>query len=167
MKNYKNKILMGIALIALFTACKKTENFPVTKISINYVFDPRDSDGTNARSYLLNIYSIVPNGHNRVNSDYLDAASDDAVSSAANTQVQQIATGTYTSVDLPAGENLWSATNSTNTANMWNGIRAANEFINNIPVVPVLGALPNGVPNRYVWQSEARFLRAYFYFEFG
>lgn len=165
MKNYKNKILMGVALIAMFTACKKTENFPVTKVSINYVFDPRDSDGTNAHSYLLNIYSIVLNGHNRVNGDYLDAASDDAVSSATGTSVERLATGTYTSVDLPTGENLWSTTNNNNTANMWNGIRVANEFINNIPVVPVLGTLPNGVPNRYVWQSEARFLRAYFYFE--
>jgi hypothetical protein len=164
MKNYKNIILIGAALTALFASCKKTEDFPVTKISINYVFDPRDSDGTNAHLYLLNVYSIVPYGHNRVNSDYLDAGSDDAVSSASGTSVQELATGTYNSVDIPTGENLWSATNSLNTANMWNGIRAANEFIANIPVVPVIGSV-NGVPNKYVWQSEARFLRAYFYFE--
>lgn len=165
MKNYKSKILIGIALIALFTACKKTENFPVTKVSINYVFDPRDSAGVNAHLYLLNIYAIVPYGHNRVNGDYLDAASDDAVSSASGTDVQLISTGTFTSLNLPTNENVWSASNPPeNTANMWNGIRDANEFIANIPVVPVLGSV-NGVPNRYVWQAEARFLRAYFYFE--
>ena len=165
MKNYKSKILIGLALIALFTACKKTENFPVTKVNINYVFDPRDSNGTNARLYLLNIYAIVPNGYNRVNGDFLDAASDDAVSSATGTDVQLISTGSFSSLNLPAAENVWSTSNPPeNTDNMWSGIGDANEFINNIPVVPILGST-NGVSNRFVLQAEARFLRAYFYFE--
>ena len=32
---------------------------------------------------VFNIYGFVKNGHNRIGSDYLDAASDDAISSAS------------------------------------------------------------------------------------
>lgn len=168
------KICLGVGLVAVVvSSCRKSENFPVSKVSINYVFDPRDSAGTNALAYLLQIYSIVPYGNNRVSSDYLDAASDDAVSSVTGDQVTTLAEGTYTSVNLPSGENLWSNTNSTNTANFWNGIRDANEFIANIGVVPVKDVVDPttgkingiGVSKRYIWRNEARFLRAYFYFE--
>jgi hypothetical protein len=165
MKNYKSKIFIGIGLIAVIVAsCRKNETFPVQDVTIQYVFDPRDSAGTSALKFLLNIYSVVPYGHNRVNPDYLDAASDDAVSSSTGTQVTTLSTGTYNSINLPSYENLWSMVNSTNTGNCWNGIRYANEFIDNIGVVPVKGFV-NGIGTRYIWKSEARFLRAYFYFE--
>jgi hypothetical protein len=167
MKNHINKILPAIILLCVVYGCKKYEQFPVDKITINYVFDPRDSAGATAQSYLLGVYAIVPNGHNRVGGDYLDAASDDAVSSQTSTaQVTQMSTNAVTSFTFPSGENIWEGTNPNGTPNsFWAGIRTANEFIDNIGVVPVKGALPNGVGTRWVWQSEARFLRAYFYFE--
>ena len=128
MKNYKNKILIGIGLITLVAAaCRKSEKFPVDKVSGIYVFDSRDSAGTNALKYLLNIYSVLKNGHNRVGGDYLDAASDDAVSASPGGQVTVLATDGYGAIDLPADENVWSSQNSTNTANYWNGIRTAME----------------------------------------
>jgi hypothetical protein len=167
MKNHINKILIGITLLCVICGCKKYEQFPVDKVTINYVFDPRDSAGANAQSYLYGIYAVVPNGNNRVGGDYLDAASDDAVSSqTGSAQVTLMSTNAVTSQSFPAGENLWEGTNTGGTPNsFWAGIRLANEFIDNIGVVPVKGALPNGVGTRWVWQSEARFLRAYFYFE--
>jgi len=172
MKNYKSKILIGLGLLTSVFACKKTETFPVDKLSIAYVFDVRDSAGTNALKYLLNLYAILPYGHNRVNKDYLDAAGDDAVSSASGEDVTLLSTGNYNSITLPASENVWSTTNSTNTANYWNGIRDANEFIANIGVVPVKDVVAAngkingiGVSTRYIWKAEARFLRAFFYFE--
>jgi len=174
MKNYKNKILIGIGLITLVAAaaCRKSEKFPVDKVSGIYIFDPRDSAGTNALKYLLNVYSVIENGHNRVGGDYLDAASDDAVSSSPGGQVTILATAGYGAIDLPANENVWSSTNSTNTANYWNGIRSATEFMAGIDVVPVKDFVaPNGkingigVSTRYIWRNEARLLRAYFYFE--
>jgi hypothetical protein len=167
MKNHINKILLGITLLSVIYGCKKYEQFPVDKVTINYVFDPRDSAGANAQSYLYGIYAIVPDGHNRVGGDYLDAASDDAVSSqTGSAQVALLSTDAVTSQSFPSGENPWEGSNPGGTPNsFWAGIRAANEFINNIGVVPVKGALPNGVGTRWVWQSEARFLRAYFYFE--
>ncbi len=174
MKNYKNKILIGIGLITLVAAaaCRKSEKFPVDKVSGIYIFDPRDSAGTNALKYLLNVYNVMEIGHNRVGGDYLDAASDDAVSSSPGGQVTILATAGYSAIDLPANENVWSSTNSTNTANYWNGIRSATEFMAGIDVVPVKDFVaPNGkingigVSTRYIWRNEARLLRAYFYFE--
>jgi len=173
MKNYKSKILIGIGLIALIAAsCRKSEKFPVDKVSGIYIFDPRDSAGTNALKYLLNVYNVIENGHNRVGGDYLDAASDDAVSSSPGGQVTILATAGYSAIDLPANENVWSSQNQYNTANYWNGIRSATEFMNGIGVVPVkdyIGANGKinsiGVSTRYIWRNEARLLRAYFYFE--
>lgn len=159
-----------IALVAV--SCRKSEKFPVDKVSGIYVFDPRDSAGTNALKYLLNVYSVIKNGHNRVGGNYLDAASDDAVSSSPGGQVTILATAGYGAIDLPTDENVWSTQNSTNTANYWNGIRSATEFMAGIGVVPVKdyvganGKLNSiGVSTRYIWRNEARLLRAYFYFE--
>lgn len=171
MKSYKSKILIGVGLLALMFGCKKTETFPVQNVSAIYIFDPRDSAGVNAQKYLFGVYYILPNGLDRVGGDYLDAASDDGVSPVGNSQVTVLSTGTYSSISLPTNEDLWSnvVTNGLNSqpfsyTSMWSGIRYANNFINNIPVVPVKGSV-NGVGNRYIWQSEARFLRAEFYFE--
>jgi len=167
MKNHINKILPAIILLCVIYGCKKYEQFPVDKVTINYVFDPRDSAGATAQSYLYGVYAIVPNGNNRVGGDYIDAASDDAVSSqTGSAQVTLISTNAANAQSYPSGENPWEGTNPAGNPNsFWAGIRSANEFIDNIGVVPVKGALPNGVGTRWVWQSEARVLRAYFYFE--
>lgn len=173
MRIFKNKILLALGLIATVAGCKKSETFPVNHVSIQYVFDPRDSAGTNAHKYLYNIYSVLKVGYNRVGGNFLDAASDDGVSSATgSSQVTTLATGAYSSVNMPTNEDVWTVTatsgnnnDTTATSSYWSGIRYANEFVNNIGVVPVKGSLPNGVGTRWVWKSEARFLRAYFYFE--
>jgi hypothetical protein len=173
MRIYRNKILIALGLVAVFAGCKKSENFPINHVSAQYVFDPLDSAGTNAQKYLYNIYTVLKSGYNRVGGNYLDAASDDGISSATGSQqVTILATGAYSSVSLPSNEDYWTVTktsgnnnDTTATSSYWSGIQYANEFVNNIGVVPVKGSLPNGVGTRYVWQSEARFLRAYFYFE--
>jgi hypothetical protein len=164
MKSYKSILIIGIGLVTLMAACKKSETFPVDKVNISYVFNPLDSAGTNAQAYLLYVYSVLKSGHNRVDMDYLDAASDDAVASASGRDVTLLSTGGYSAVNFPASENYWSGTNSYNTYNYWSGIRFATEFVDNIGVVPVKGST-NGVGTRWIWQSEARFLRAYYYFE--
>jgi len=157
MKNHKN-IIAAIALITVIAGCKKYEQFPVDKVGIDYIFDKKDSAGVNAQKYLYGIYSVLKNGHNRVGTDYLDAASDDAISSASSPTnvVTVLSTASYNSYSLPADENLWGT--------YYGGIRQANEFVNNIEVVPVL-AKYKGYSIKYLWKSEARFLRAMFYFE--
>jgi hypothetical protein len=176
MKNHINKILLITVLFVVLYGCKKYEQFPVDKVTLNIVFDPLDSAGTKAQSFLYGIYSTVKMSHGRLGGDYLDAAGDDAVSSqtAATTAVKLISTGAYNSSSLPTAEDVWQGT-TTNNGNTpiayggnpdsyWAGIRLANEFITNIGVVPVKGS-SNGIGTRYIWRSEARFLRAYFYFE--
>lgn len=157
MKSYKY-LFLALAVLLIVAGCKKYEQFPVDKVTINYVFDPKDSAGVNAQAFLYGIYSDLKNGHNRVNGDYLDASSDDAVSSAMgpSNEATILATGAYNSYTVPAGENLW--------AYYYAGIRSANEFIDNIDVVPVL-AKYHGYSVKYLWKNEARFLRAMFYFE--
>lgn len=171
MKNYIHKILL---LAVIIGGCKKYEQFPVDKVTGNYVFDPLDSAGVNAQSYLYGIYAIVKNGHNRAGGDYLDAAADDAVSSqtGSNIPVTLIATDAVTSFNFPGAENYWEGTNLSQAPTssgvpdaFWAGIRNANIFINGIGVVPVKGGLSNGATTAQVWRCEARFLRAYFYFE--
>ncbi len=174
MKNNSNKIIVCLLLAAILGACKKYEQFPVDKVTGNYVFDPLDSAGVNAQAFLYGVYAIVKNGHNRVGGDYLDAASDDAVSSKTGTgiPVTLISTNALTAFNYPGSENFWEGTNLSSPPNstgvpesFWAGIRNANIVINNIGVVPVKGGLPNGATTAQVWRSEARFLRAYFYFE--
>jgi len=176
MKKYYNKIIALLLTVIALAGCKKYEQFPVDKVTSNYIFDPLDSAGANAQSFLYGIYAIVKNGHNRVGGDYLDAASDDAVSSKSGIPaVKVISTDAFTAFNFPAPENQWEGTNltkdptSTGTPDSyWAGIRNANIFINNIDVVPVVppkGSQSNGIPVHTTWKCEARFLRAYFYFE--
>jgi hypothetical protein len=155
---YQKNIIAAIALILSIAGCKKYEQFPVDKVGIDKIFDPRDSAGSNAQKYLYGIYSVLKNGHNRVGGDYLDAASDDAVSSATSPSnvVTILSTASYNSFSLPNDENLFGT--------YYAGIRQANEFVNHIDVVPTIGKY-KGISVKYVWKSEARFLRAYFYFE--
>lgn len=161
MKNYK--IIIFLSAVTLITACKKYNTFPLSQQTVDRVFDARDSLGANANKFLLTVYSQVINGQNRIDNNYLDAATDDAVPTAAaiSEPLTQIATGTYTSFTFGfgSGDNVWSA--------CYAGIRSANVFINNIDVVPVQATMPN-IPNlsmKYAWKNEARFLRAYFYFQ--
>jgi hypothetical protein len=180
MKRNNNIILTVLGLLALMAvySCKKAETFPVNHYTTGYVFDTRDSNGTNAKDYLQNVYITLKNGHNRVAGDYLDAASDDAVSSQSGDQVTLLSTGNYTAASFPTGDDLWTVTTTvglnsfvSSYSSYWSGIRYANVFIANIPVVPIKDAIINGkvngigVSNRYILQSEARFLRALFYFE--
>ncbi len=158
MKRYRSAIIAVVGIVILISGCKKYEQFPVDKVTINYVFDPKDSAGVNAQAFLYGVYAKLKNGHNRVGNDYLDAASDDAVSSSisATASVTVLSTGAYNSYTVPGDENVWGY--------YYQGIRTANEFITNIDVVPVLSKY-NGYSIKYLWKNEARFLRAMFYFE--
>lgn len=163
MKRY-SIIIFIVGGLALFNACKKYETFPVDQVSINRVFDPRDSNGTNAKAFLNTTYNYLLNGNYRIdNTDYLDAASDDAVSSAAASlnDVTLLSNSSYNSGTFSAGI-------GTGTDNVWGqyyaGIRQATIFINNVMTVP-FGDTINRIPGNEMRRSEARFLRAFFYFE--
>ncbi|PWG81356.1 RagB/SusD family nutrient uptake outer membrane protein [Pararcticibacter amylolyticus] len=156
MKKYY-KVLFLPCIISWCTSCQRDlETVPIEQQTLDVIFDPRDSAGTNANRFLYDSYLHLPGIHNRVGGDYLDAATDDAVSSnTSNTSVFQLATGAYTSSSYP--DNQW--------PNFYAGIRQTNIFISNIDRVPLKGKLSNGTPFNRVWKAESKFLRALYYFE--
>ena len=93
----RNKYLTLIGVGLLFTAVSCTDGYepePVELVSIDFVFSKTDSLGTNAVKFMNNIYATLQNGHNRVGSDYLDAASDDAISiNVSDPDVYKLAMG--------------------------------------------------------------------------
>ena len=93
----RNKYLTLIGAGLLFTAVSCTDGYepePVELVSIDFVFSKTDSLGTNAVKFMNNIYATLQNGHNRVGSDYLDAASDDAISiNVSDPDVYKLAMG--------------------------------------------------------------------------
>ncbi|MEP6512543.1 MAG: RagB/SusD family nutrient uptake outer membrane protein [Parafilimonas sp.] len=153
MKKYCSIIFLIAASGLVISSCKKYyEDVPVEQIGEQYVWDPLDSNGTNARLYLNQIYSLLPTGFNRLSSDFLCSASDDAIPSRLSTDVRNMATG---------GINIFFQSNMDNT---WNndyaGIRKATIFLTNFAIVPLKD--PN--EKRY-WFGEARVMRAMFYWE--
>ncbi|WP_256010405.1 RagB/SusD family nutrient uptake outer membrane protein [Desertivirga xinjiangensis] len=157
MKKIYMKWLAVAGLASLLFSCKSDlETEPIELQTLDQIFNSKDSAGVNAERFLLDIYTRLPRTYNRVGDDYLDASTDDAISSnPANVSVLQLAQGLNTSENYQ--DNQW--------ANCYSGIRQVNIFINNIDNVPLKGKLANGTGFNAVWKSEARFLRALYYFE--
>jgi starch-binding outer membrane protein, SusD/RagB family len=159
-KCFQILLIGSVISAAFFSACRKAyESVPLgQQIPTEIAFDPHDSAGTYAMRFLLTTYNeALVNNHNRIGNNYLDAATDDAVSSQSGIpDVQKIATGAYTSVNTNA-DNIWSRN--------YTAIRDATVFAVNINHVPMAEKLPTGLPARAAYRSEARFLRAFLYFE--
>jgi len=159
MKRTINILLLILSVSGIFTACQQDyEVLPVEQFTIDFVFSTTDSLGVQAQQYLNSIYSFLDNGNNRVGGDYLDAATDDAVSSAlTETDVYKLSMGNYTAVSLISSDMRW--------GRYYQGIRMANTFIQNIDVVPLMEKFNDSIPMNVAWKSEARYLRALYYFE--
>lgn len=161
----KCNIYYYILLIgAAFTlgSCNDYEDVPLEKYTKDYLFSRTDSLGNKAKKYLTGIYNVMPNGHNRVDGDYLDAATDDAVTSAlTDNQIYQLSVGRFGPSIIVKDDMYWK--------NLYTGIYKANTFITNIDVVPLKFVFDNYIdtyiPMNRAWKAEARFLRAFFYFE--
>lgn len=160
------KIIYVMALGLAVLACKKDyEAVPLENVTIEYVFDPNDSLGTNANRFLNSMYeAIFPASVslNRVGGNLLDAASDDAIpSNIEENDASRLGQGQYSAYDRVDSDMIW--------GQCYKNIRAANIFINNIDVVPVndsrFDPLPGGLTVKRTWKAEARFMRALAYFE--
>lgn len=159
MKNIFYFIIFFGLLALLNTSCRKYEEQPKDWFTKDLVFDTLDQNGTVALLALNNIYTYIPDGFNRISGDFLDAATDDAVPSAYNKQIEYISRGTITSANNPE-EDPGNAYSVSVWANCYYGIRRANLFLANINRVPLTSA-----QNKQYWVAEARFLRALFYWE--
>lgn len=153
-------LLLGAFIVLIYGSCAKDyENIPLgQQATLDRTFDTHDSSGINAIRFLNEVYNnALMNGHNRLGGDYIDAASDDAVSSIAGlSSVETIQSGAYTPTNLTP-DDIWTRSYAT--------IRSATVFIIYIDRVPLLEELPDGRPARSAYKAEARFLRAWTYFE--
>ena len=105
----------------LFTSCMDNyETLPADEFTWEYLFSPTDSVGTQSRQLLNSIYDVMKTGHNRVGGDYLDAATDDAISSKADNDpdVTRIYKGSYTASNRVGSDMMWDE--------YYAGIRKAN-----------------------------------------
>lgn len=172
MKHNMKLMLTGCALgvLGLASCTDGYEPEPVENFTIDYVFSTTDSVGTQAVAYLNNIYMHLRSGHNRVGGDYLDAASDDATSLEYDeSQVYKLAMGRYTASSRVNDDMDWNTYYQT--------IREASILIAHIDRVPFNLTYIKGdevadadgkykeTPLNVTMKAEARFLRAYAYFE--
>ena len=115
--------------------------------------------------YLVSIYSIIPDGLNRMgNGGMFDAATDDAEQVLEGSGVQKFNMGSWNAISNP--DDMWNR--------LYSGIRMACEFIENADNVN-LDTYKNDPSNQTeyqnrlkdirIWKAEAQFLRAYFHFE--
>ncbi|MBC7888246.1 MAG: RagB/SusD family nutrient uptake outer membrane protein [Ferruginibacter sp.] len=131
-------------------SCKKDlETEPRDLFTADLVFDPNDKNAVLAKQFLADIYNFLPNGFNRIGGDFLDAAAGDAMPSRNNTTVEYYTNGLVSSILNP--DAYW--------GNSYSGIRQANVFLANIDKVPATAA------SIKLWKAEARFIRAFMYFE--
>lgn len=161
----RNKYLtfLGASLLFMASACNDGyEKEPVERFTLDYLFSKVDSAGVQSRNFLNNIYlQHLYSGYNRIDGDFLDAASDDAISiNNTDPTVFKLLMGRYSAV---------SRLTDMDWGGYYQGIRKANIMINNIDVVPFnikyTNALGEQKPLNFTMKAEARFLRAHFYFE--
>lgn len=160
----KYLILLGASFLFMASACTDGyESEPVEQFTLDYVFSRTDSAGVQAKRFLNDIYlNHLDNGHNRVGGDYLDAASDDAISiNKSDPDAYLLAIGRYSANSPVSSDMKWGT--------YYQGIRKTNLLINNIDVVPFNLKYTNAKnevkPLNFTMKAEARFLRANLYFE--
>jgi hypothetical protein len=153
MKNYRYSTLILLSVALLFGACVKSlEDKPLELITDQYLWDSTDSLGTNAVYFLNNIYGNLPSGYNRIGGDFLDAATDDAVSSNDGTSIATFTSGGYSALSNP--DNSWQSN--------YASIRMCNLFVQNFGKVHLMRTLL--LQGQY-YRAENRCLRALFYYE--
>jgi len=147
--NMMKRLYIAAILAIALTGCSKSEDGPLERITEEYAFDSKDPNGVNANRFLNDIYSILPDGFNRIDNNFLDAATDDAVPSQAGTQIERFTAGFLSTSNNP--DDAWGKN--------YEGIRKVNLYLQKIDIVPIDNDL------KITRKAEARFLRAMFYFE--
>lgn len=160
--NIKKIILYIIlALITVsFSACYDFESEPLEWNSEARVLNPADSTENSAIKQLFQAcYIDLPTLHTRLQSSYLDAATDDGLPTLNQSGSGDL--NNYRNGMLSPGniENL--------DGNAWErnykGIRRVNLFLQKLPLFPPSTQIPQLRMVRM--KAEARLLRAYYYFE--
>lgn len=143
-------LLLGAGVMAFsWSSCRKYESEPKDWFTSALTFDSLDQNAVIAGFDLNNIYTYLPNGFDRIGGDFLDDGAGEALPSRFNTVAENYTQGTINLLNNP--DPYWSSS--------YYGIRRATIFLKNIDRVPVAA-----LTKRY-WKAEARWLRAFFYWE--
>lgn len=148
-------ILAGAFLVITGSSCRKYENEPKDWFTSGLTFDTLDQNGIVAGYDLNNIYTYIPNGFDRINGDFLDDGAGEALPSRYNAPVENYLKGTVNLLNNP--DPYW--------GNSYYGIRRATIFLNNIDKVPIEKFSATSYLTKRYYKAEARFLRAFFYWE--
>ncbi|WP_375447552.1 RagB/SusD family nutrient uptake outer membrane protein [uncultured Fibrella sp.] len=149
-KLYFSVLIVALSMIG--SACERVETEPRDWIKEDLVWDEKDRNATLAVFFLNDIYNYIPGGFNRIgtgNGDFLDAGAVDAIPSRIARSVEYYTNGFISAVNNP--DPYW--------GNSYAGIRRVNIFLANIDRVPATAA------SIVTWKAEARFIRAFLYFE--
>ncbi|RIV27843.1 RagB/SusD family nutrient uptake outer membrane protein [Fibrisoma montanum] len=151
-----------LAAVIGLSSCEDLERELITDISGQQLI--RSYDYTLNR--LNSIYTDVPAGYLQIDGAMTASATDEAEHTLETSNVQKFNNGSWNAIDNP--ENLW--------GNLYRGIRKANQFLvatDSInldqfrldPAPTAQTTYQNRLNDIRRWKYEARFLRAYFYFE--
>jgi hypothetical protein len=160
MKKYSH-IIFFITLLSI-TSCIDLERELSTQVSEEQANNSYDF----SLSRINSIYTDIPEGYLEIDGAMGASSSDESEHTLETSGVQKFNNGSWNSVDNP--DNLW--------GQLYRGIRKANLFLENSDNIDLdqykLDPSPSSqqvYKNRLAeierWKSEARFLRAYFYFE--
>ena len=161
MNRYKLMVLSALLCIFALSSCNLDP-----EIELNLTEEDMIHNYNNTQARASAVYSCLPNGLNAIDGAMLASATDDSEHSIENCSVQKFNTGAWNALDNPDG--AW--------GNLWNGIRAANLFLEKSDEVEMdyLRLDPNEsqqeiyrirLANIQRWKYEVRVLRAYFYSE--
>ncbi len=151
-------LAVGIGLIG----CQDLERELITDIT--------ERQAVRSYDFTLNrinaVYTDMPGGYLQIDGAMTASATDEAEHTIETSNVQKFNNGAWNAVDTP--ENLW--------VNFYRGIRKANQFLATSDSIDLDQYRLDPTPSAQTvyqtrlaevkrWKYEARFLRAYFYFE--
>lgn len=161
----KRIILFFTSFTVLLSSCES--DFLDRKLDSNYLPEDVFSEYNTMRDFGTGIYSYLPSGYNDLSGSMLAAACDEAHHANENSAIHQFATGAWGPTSNP--DDKWS--------HYFTAIRKANLFLegseNFSEVLAKRDTISLPSKNNYIdqWDNinklryEARFLRAFFYFE--
>ncbi|MRG45197.1 RagB/SusD family nutrient uptake outer membrane protein [Chitinophaga sp. SYP-B3965] len=157
-----NTLIFGVMALFLLSACEKLDREVITGTTEKQVTESYQYAGYRQAS----LYTDLPEGFLQVDRAMMASANDEAEFTNENANVQKFNNGSWNAYDNP--DNAW--------GKYYKAIRKANQFLVSIDSLNLdtyrLSSLPSDqiiYQQRIVeitrWKLEARFLRAYFYFE--
>lgn len=158
----RNISIYSIGLLLVLGSCEDLDQEVRTNLEERQVYRSYERQMT----YATSVYTALPSGFTRIDGAMLASAGDESEHTDETSNVHKFNVGSWGPIDNP--DNIWGS--------MYNGIRRANNFLSTADSISWGGLILNPTPeNRDLYLArtaeikrmtyEARFLRAYYYFE--